>query len=260
VTALAALGAKAIIGVNLKEGPNVDSKIASTEVADFNRYIGAKLIDAFELGNEPESYPLSVVNGRRVRGPDTIAAYGTKFSNVASVLGGVPLAGPGSVGPVWRSELGTILSHVPSRLKLVTVHDYPLMNCSRLENLSMSDFFTPVSIQGVAASIPEEVAAAAAHGKPLRGRDQRHHLRRQGRAFELLRRGAVGAEPAAGAVAGRSPGCQLPGDLRRLQPDDPLRSQGVRLDQHVTLVRPNAKGVYAVRVPAHAAAVLKLSS
>jgi hypothetical protein len=91
---LTALGAKAIIGVNLKEGPKVDSKIASTEVADFNRYVGANLIDAFELGNEPEFYPLPVVNGRRVRGPDTIPAYAKKFSQVAAELGGVPLATP----------------------------------------------------------------------------------------------------------------------------------------------------------------------
>ncbi len=165
---LTALGAKAIIGVNLKQGPKIDSRIASTEVADFNRYVGANLIDAFELGNEPEFYPLSVVDGRRVRGPDTIAAYSKKFSQVAAALGEVPVTGPGSVGPVWRSELGTILSHVPSRLKLVTVHDYPLMNCSRLADLSMSDFFTSASIQGLADSIHEEVMAASAHGKPLR--------------------------------------------------------------------------------------------
>jgi hypothetical protein len=159
---LTALGGKAILGVNLKE----DSKIASAEVADFNRYVGASLIDDFELGNEPEFYPLSVVNG--LRGHDTIADYGKKFSNIASALGGAPLAGPGSGSPHWLSKLGTMLSDMPSRLKLVTVHAYPMKNCSRIAHLSVSDFFARASIQGLADSIHETVKAAAAHGKPLR--------------------------------------------------------------------------------------------
>jgi hypothetical protein len=166
---LTALGGKAILGVNLEEGPKIDSKLAPAEVADFNRYVGKGLIDAFELGNEPEYFPLSVVNGvRGVRGSDTIPAYGKKFSHIASELGGAPLAGPGSVGPQWLGELGTVLSHVPSHLKLVTVHAYPMKNCSRLAHLSVSDFFTPASIQGLADSVHGEVKAAAAHGEPLR--------------------------------------------------------------------------------------------
>jgi len=110
---LKALGGKAIFGVNLEK----DSRIASAEVADFNRYVGASLIDEFELGNEPEFYPLSVVNG--LRGIDTIVDYGRKFSHIASALGGAPLAGPGSGSPRWLAKLGTILSDMPSRLKLL---------------------------------------------------------------------------------------------------------------------------------------------
>jgi hypothetical protein len=166
---LAALGGKALLGVNLEEGPKLDARIAPAEVADFNRYVGASLIDAFELGNEPEYFPLSVVNGvRGARGHDTIAAYGKKFSHIASELGGAPLAGPGSVGPEWLRQLGTVLSRLPSRLKLVTVHAYALKDCSHLAHLSVSDFFTRASIQGLADSIHGEVKAAAAHGKPLR--------------------------------------------------------------------------------------------
>jgi hypothetical protein len=93
--------------------PKINAKIASAEVADFDRYVGASLIDDFELGNEPEFYPLSVVTGR-VRGHDTFADYAKKFSNVASALGGAPLAGPGSGSPHWLAKLGTILSDMPS--------------------------------------------------------------------------------------------------------------------------------------------------
>jgi hypothetical protein len=159
---LTALGGKAILGVNLEK----DSRVASAEVAHFDRYVGANLIDAFELGNEPEFYPLSVVNG--LRGQDTIAAYGKKFSTIASALGRAPLAGPGSGSPHWLTKLGTVLSDMPSRLKLVTVHAYPMKHCSRVADLSVSDFFASASIQGLADSIRGEVKAAAAHGKPLR--------------------------------------------------------------------------------------------
>jgi hypothetical protein len=164
---LTALGGKAILGVNLKEGSKIDSKIASAEVADFDRYVGTSLIDAFELGNEPEFYPSSVLK-RRVRGHYTIADYGRKFSRVASALGGAPLAGPGSGSPRWLRTLGTMLSDMRSRLKLVTVHAYPMKNCSRVPHLSVSDFFARASIRGLADAVHEMVKAAAAHGEPLR--------------------------------------------------------------------------------------------
>jgi hypothetical protein len=163
---LNALGGKAILGVTLKVGAKVNSRIASTEVANFNRYVGASLIDAFELGNEPEFYPLSVVNGQR--GIDTIADYVKKFSHVASALGHAALAGPSSGSPHWLPKLGPILSGMPSRLKLVTVHAYAMKNCSDISHLSVSDFFARASIQGLADAIHATVKAAAAHGKPLR--------------------------------------------------------------------------------------------
>jgi hypothetical protein len=163
---LTSLGGKAILGVTLKVGANINTQVASAEVADFDRYVGSSLIDAFELGNEPEFYPLSVVNGGR--GIDTIADYNKKFSKVASALGGAPLAGPSSGSTHWLPKLGTILSHVPSRLKLVTVHAYPMKNCSSASHLAVSDFFSRASIQGLADAIHVAVKTAGAHGKPLR--------------------------------------------------------------------------------------------
>ncbi len=190
---LSALGGKAIAEqANLEVGPKIDSRVAPVEVADFKRYLGQGRIGAFELGNEPEFFPLSVVQ-KGGHGHDTIAAYGKLFSHVASELGGVPLAGPSSVGPVWLGSLGTMLSDLPSRLKLVTVHAYALMNCSRLAHLSMSDFFAPASIQGLADSVHGMVAAASAHGKPLRV-DEINGITCGGAAglLRLLRRGARG--------------------------------------------------------------------
>ena len=164
---LTALGGTAILGVNLEQHPTINAKIAVAEVAEFNRYVGASLIDAFELGNEPEFYPRTYVYGR-VRGHHPFADYGKKFSTIASLLGGAPLAGPGSGSPHWLAKLGTILSDMPPRLKLVTVHAYPLKECSRGTHLSVSEFFARASIQGLADSIHATVKAAAAHGKPVR--------------------------------------------------------------------------------------------
>jgi hypothetical protein len=163
---LTAVGGKAILGVNLES----DSKrLASTEVAEFDRYVGPSLIDFFELGNEPEFFPVALPAGHPPHDyPYKIAHYGKEFSNIASALGGAPLAGPASGAPNWLSHLGTILRDMPSRLKLVTMHAYPMKNCSRLSQVSVPDFFDRSSIQGLADSIHREVRAAAAHGKPLR--------------------------------------------------------------------------------------------
>ncbi|HEY3773748.1 MAG TPA: glycosyl hydrolase family 79 C-terminal domain-containing protein [Solirubrobacteraceae bacterium] len=163
---LTAVGGKTILGVNLEEDPDISQAIASAEVAGFNRYIGPNLIQAFELGNEPEYFPLFVVNGGR--GHDTIAAYGKKFSQIAARLGGAPLAGPASVGKVWLSELGTVLSHLPSHLNVATVHLYPLKNCSLGAHPLLSRLLSSSSIQGLADSAHGMVKAAAAHGEPLR--------------------------------------------------------------------------------------------
>jgi hypothetical protein len=163
---LTAVGGKAILGVNLES----DSKpLASTEVADFDRYIGPSLIDDFELGNEPEFFPVALPKGHPPHDyPYKIAHYGTEFSNIASALGGAPLAGPASGAPNWLSHLGTILRDLPSGLKLVTMHAYPMKNCSRLSQVSVPDFFARSSIQGLADSIRDSVKTAAADGKPLR--------------------------------------------------------------------------------------------
>jgi hypothetical protein len=163
---LTAVGGEAILGVNLES----DSKrLASTEVAAFDRYVGPGLIDAFELGNEPEFFPVALPKGHPPHDyPYKIAHYGTEFSNIASALGGAALAGPGSGAPNWLTHLGTLLDDMPSGLKVVTMHAYPMKNCSHLSALSVADFFVRSSIQGLADSIHTAVKTAAAHGKPLR--------------------------------------------------------------------------------------------
>lgn len=170
---LTSLGAKALLGVNLE----LDSKrVAAYEVRQYEKDVGPKLIDGLELGNEPELYAAfnyyrtktGVGVTGRVPGHYSLADYARDFTNVASALGNIPLVGPGSGSAAWLPELGTMLDDLPSRLKLVTVHAYPLKHCSASAHITVGDFFLPASIQGLADEIHAMVGAAAAHGKALR--------------------------------------------------------------------------------------------
>jgi hypothetical protein len=170
---LTAANAKALLGVNLE----LDSKrVAADEVKQYDKYVGSSHIDGFELGNEPELYAAfnyyHRANGTGVLGRPfghyTLLDYAKDFSNIATALKGYPLIGPSSGSATWLPDLGEMLSALPSRLKLVTVHAYPLKHCSAAADNTVSDFFTPASIQGLAGSIHAMVLAARAHGKPLR--------------------------------------------------------------------------------------------
>ncbi len=164
---LSAVGGRVILGLNLEEPPSVDTPLVKAEAAAFERYIGADRIDAFELGNEPEYWPLSSsVNGGR--GRDTIPAYGRKASAIAAQLGDVPLAGPAAVGTVWLSKLSTILGELPAHLTAATVHIYPLKNCSRAAHPLLSQLLARSSVDGLGETVHGMVKAARAHGEPLR--------------------------------------------------------------------------------------------
>jgi hypothetical protein len=170
---LTSLGGKSLIGVNLE----LDNKrVTAYEVKEFDKYVGADLIDGFEVGNEPELYGAfnyyKLPNGTgvkgRVPGHYTLADYGRDYTNIASDLGSVPIVGPASGSPTWLPDLGMMLEDLPSRMKLVTVHQYPEKRCSATTVIPESGFFTFESIQGLAANIAAMVQTAAAQGKPLR--------------------------------------------------------------------------------------------
>ena len=167
---LTAVGGKAILGVDLRKN---SPEIARAEVAGYDRYVGARRIDAFELGNEPEAYNLGVsgVFGHlhRLSFSRLFVRYGKRFGHVASALGEAPLAGPATGSPYWQPKLGTVLGALPLRhLKLATIHEYALKACSGETHLTVSDFFTHAAIAGMADTVHGAVQAAAQHGKPLR--------------------------------------------------------------------------------------------
>ena len=131
--ALAAdLKAKLILGINLAAGRPA---IAAAEGRAFMEGIGRKYIDAFEIGNEPDLYPVfpwykdrrGHIYRARGRGYD-LSAYTKQFSQWARVLPNVPLAGPAVSGPGWLGKLGSFIGTAP-RLGMVTYHRYPLRAC-----------------------------------------------------------------------------------------------------------------------------------
>jgi hypothetical protein len=131
--ALAAdLHAKLILGINFAAGRPA---IAAAEGRAFMQGIGRKYIDALEIGNEPDLYPVfpwyKDRRGHiyRARGHGyNLSAYTKQFIQWARALPNLPLAGPGVSGPGWLGKLGSFIGAAP-RLGMVTYHRYPLRAC-----------------------------------------------------------------------------------------------------------------------------------
>ncbi|MBV9820074.1 MAG: hypothetical protein JOZ07_17215 [Solirubrobacterales bacterium] len=174
--ALAAdLNAKLILGVNLAAG---SPAIAATEGRVFAKNIGSRYIDALEIGNEPDLYPVFPwyrdLRGRvyRRRGPHyDLRAYTRQFTQWAAALPNLPLAGPGLSGPNWMSGLGGFLG-AERRVTLATYHRYPLRACTTDPSdpafPSIPNLLADSASAGLAAPLGGFVQAAAAHHLPLR--------------------------------------------------------------------------------------------
>ncbi len=129
---------------------------------------------ALELGNEPELYGSfgwyrsaagSPVPGRP-RDYDP-AAFERDYSSFAPRLPDVRLAGPSSGAPTWLAKLGAFLDAEP-RVRLVTVHAYPLKHCTKSKVVTIPQLLSEQSSRGLAASVAPYVAVATAHHDPLR--------------------------------------------------------------------------------------------
>lgn len=151
------LGAKLILDINLAAGRPA---IAAAEGRALLAGVGRKFIDAFEIGNEPDLYPVfpwyrdrrGHINTARNRKYD-LTAYTKQFSQWSQALPQMPLAGPATSGPAWMGKLGRFISAAP-RLKIVTYHRYPLRAC--LKNPSQTGF--PSIPNLLADSASEELA------------------------------------------------------------------------------------------------------
>ena len=128
-----ATGGKLILDLNLK----LDSAAEiAAEARAFNADIGPGYIDALEIGNEPELYPITPFY---YRGPANtpvyprrrsyhFPAYAREMSVFAKPLQGTPLAGPATGSLAYLSRLKKLFTVEPG-LKIITYHRYPLIKC-----------------------------------------------------------------------------------------------------------------------------------
>ncbi|MBV9423671.1 MAG: hypothetical protein JOZ98_12225 [Solirubrobacterales bacterium] len=170
-----ALGARLILGVNLAASRPA---LAAAEARAFVHGIGQPYIQALEIGNEPDIYnviPWYTDKRGRVffsrAGNYNFSRYLAEFARFRAALPPLPLAGPATAGLTWLGGLNQLLAAEP-RLRVVTVHRYPLRAC--VTNPSQPGFPSIPSLladqasSGLAQGIAPYVAVAHARGVPLR--------------------------------------------------------------------------------------------
>ena len=168
------LDARLILGLNL-EADNVS--VARAEAAALVRSIGRAHVRAFEIGNEPELYPVLGwyhSHGRSVPGRRSgydLAKYEREFRTFAARLPRLPLAGPSSGLPAWTGDLGSFSATAP-RVGVITVHRYPLQRCQLEPGTpgfpTIRELLAPSSSVGLAESVIPIALSAHAHGKAIR--------------------------------------------------------------------------------------------
>ncbi len=176
-----ALGARLILGVNLAAN---SPPVAAAEGRAYVRNFGSTAIDALEIGNEPNVYG-KIALFRSRAGTHFSArpssydypAFAGEFDRERVGLPPLALAGPAlAAGPVadpgsWIQSLASFAAGEP-RLKIVTLHRYPLRNCfvgpSSHQYPSISHLLTPFATVGLADSVKPYLAIAHAHHRAVR--------------------------------------------------------------------------------------------
>jgi hypothetical protein len=136
------------------------------------------VVEALELGNEPElydSFPFYSVGHRAVTGRPrdhyTLRAFMDDFARFSSVMPQVPIAGPTIGGPGWLRHLEEFLTEEP-QVRLVTVHRYPLQSCFVKPTSpvypTIARLLSPESSTGLAGGFRPVLAVARARGLPVR--------------------------------------------------------------------------------------------
>jgi hypothetical protein len=151
-----ALRSRLIVGVNLAANR---PDLAAAEGKALVSGLGRSQIEALEVGNEPDVYsqfPWYYGHGglgvyARTPGWD-LGTFDAQFARWGRLLpASTPLAGPAFAELGWLSGLSQFLAGA-SRLKLVTIHRYPLRAC------------TKVPIEPGFASIPNLLADTSSTG------------------------------------------------------------------------------------------------
>ena len=183
------LGIRLLLGINLAAG---SSALASAEAHAFVSQIGARRIDGFELGNEPELFgnaafpwywlehgkPVQVCHYKPAcvpvparRGSYSLSSYIRDVRQYGSRFPRVALAGPSSNGGTWLgNHLSQFISAEP-RLGIVSMHRYPFQACfvapSDPHFPTFARLLSPAASIGQAQSVQPYVAIAHAHHLPF---------------------------------------------------------------------------------------------
>lgn len=159
-----ATDARLILGINLQ---SASRRVAATEAGAIVGGIGSRWILGLEPGNEPELYR-TLSRSRTVQSTrQREAAFARLFAAVADRLPGGALAGPSIGSDKWLGYLGPFLRHNP-RVRLATVHRYPLKHCRRSTTNSVRALLSDASSRGLALSLRASVKTAHASGRALR--------------------------------------------------------------------------------------------
>ncbi|HZE03863.1 MAG TPA: glycosyl hydrolase family 79 C-terminal domain-containing protein [Solirubrobacteraceae bacterium] len=175
------LGAHMIMGLNLAAD---QPALAAAEARDYLKALGRGSLDALEIGNEPNIYskiPVYhtlfgiTVTARPSSYP--YPAFRRQFETIARAVPQGKLAGPAmATGPTpgpgtWIGSVSDLLRRVP-RLTTMTVHRYPLRNCSvspsNPQYPSIPHLLSGYATRGLAASVRPWIRIAHSHHRLLR--------------------------------------------------------------------------------------------
>jgi len=165
----AAVNARLIVAVNLEVN---STRVAAAEARAIVAGIGRPWLEALQLGNEPELYNVlawyAVDNVPHYGRPPSwdFSAYLQNYAAIARALPDFPLAGPEVGAPAWVDGMGQFLSSEP-RVRIATVHRYPL-GCNPAQPATIAELLSDSSTRDFTAGLGPALAAAHAHGIPLR--------------------------------------------------------------------------------------------
>jgi hypothetical protein len=157
-----------ILGLNLEEN---SAEIAAAEANAIVAGIGEPWLDALELGNEPDLYPIVdwyKSNGVGVLGRSSswdLSDFVREYADIARDLPQVPLAGPDVGTASWLGGMGQFLASEP-RVRIATAHLYG-PGC-RATPVTVAQLFSDTYTRHFASRLEPAVRAAHARGVAFR--------------------------------------------------------------------------------------------
>jgi Glycosyl hydrolase family 79 C-terminal beta domain len=169
-------GGKLLLDLNLKLGSAAE---VSAEAHAFQTGIGERLIDGFEIGNEPELYRITPYYYAEPSDtpvyprPKTYGfrAFARDMATLSKLIHGTAMAGPATGNRDWLAGLPKLFAAEP-KLKVVTYHRYPLIRCFTKPGdpnyPTIPNLLNPDSSRNLLKGAAAAIALAHAHGATFR--------------------------------------------------------------------------------------------